>query len=111
MASFKIEELRAGDTTVSEPLQTKNQGGRKKAMGEKGYQDHRSREDTEKLIKSFLQEKGSSTVTTIARALGRTASPHFRRIVLEMAEAGQLVETVDTVPNGFLARYWYSLPS
>jgi len=110
MATFKMEELRASDTTVSEPLQTKNHVGRKKAMGEKGYQEHRSREETEKLIKDFLAEKGTSTVTTIARALDRTASPHFRRIVLEMAEAGQLVETIDTVPNGFLARYWYSLP-
>jgi len=98
--------------TVAKPSYIENQRGRKKAVGEKPYQEHRSREDTETIIKNFLAEQGKPmTVNPIARAIGRTVSPHFRRILAGMVETGQIIESTDTVPNGMMVRYWYSLPN
>lgn len=97
--------------TVSQPSHDKSAGGRRKAVGERPYQEHRSRQDTETLIKNMLQEAGKPmTIVAISRKLDRTPSPHFRSLIASMVAAGDLVETVDTAPNGRMVRYWYSLP-
>jgi len=114
MPSFSMNDLikQVGETeTVMQPSHQEIGRGRKKAMGEKGYQDHRSRQDTEALIKNYLAQKGEPmSIIAIARHLGRTASPHFRSIIAEMRDAGHLVETIDMAPNQRLVRYLYSLP-
>lgn len=113
MPSYSMEDLikEAGkDTTVTLPSMQKIGRGGKKAVGQKGYQEHRSREDTETLIKNYLAETNRPmTIIAVARYLERTASPHFRSIVLQMRDAGHLVETVDIAPNGRTVRYLYSL--
>lgn len=114
MPSFSMDDLikQAGETeTVMRPLHQKIGRGGKQAVGEKGYQAHRSREDTETLIKNYLAQVGEPmSIIAIARHLERTASPHFRSIVLDMTRAGHLVESVDVAPNGRMIRYLYSLP-
>ena len=114
MPSFKIEDLLGmskNNDTVTEPLHSEKSAGRKKTVGEKGYQEHRSRVDTEELIKNVIREaKKPLTALAIARAIDRTASPHFRSIIAHMVKTGELIETVDTAPNNRMIRYWYSLP-
>lgn len=114
MPTYNMDDLikEAGEMeTVIRPLHQKIGRGGKKAMGEKGYQDHRSRGDTETLIKNYLVGKPDGmSIIAIARELNRTASPHFRSIVLDMTRAGELVESVDVAPNGRMIRYLYSLP-
>ena len=114
MATFSIKDLLLGqknDETVAERLDDKIRRREKTSVGEKPYQEHRSRQETEELIKNYLAQQGKPmTVSPIARAIGRAVSPHFRRVLAGMVQTGQIVETVDTVPNGAMARYWYSLP-
>lgn len=114
MATFKMEDLIGDDLTVNEPLAVKKTGRGKKTVGEKGYQEHRSRQDTEELIKNILRDKGKPmTAVAIARACDRTASPHFRRLLSEMVTAGQLVDIVTDIPgvaDQFSTWRWYDLP-
>lgn len=111
---MKIEELlnhfRKDDTVIS-PSHSKKRGGRKTAMGERPFQDKRSRKDTETLIKNRLKEVGHEmTITQLAYDLERTASPHFRKIVEGMVERGELIQTADLAPNERMFRFWYKLP-
>jgi len=114
MPSFKMDELQKaifGDKTVPQQYAPENQGRGKRAVGERPFQEHRSRQETEELIKNFLAEQGKPvTINPISRAIKRTVSPGLRRIIAGMVESGQIIETTDTVPNGFMVRYWYSLP-
>lgn len=97
--------------TVTSPSHEKKSERGRKAMGEKMYQDHRSRQETERLIKSCIQDAGKAiSAMLIARCLDRTASPHFRSIIADMVKNGDLVETIDLAPNGRMVRYLYSLP-
>lgn len=97
--------------TVTSPSHEQKPEKGRKTVGEKPYQDHRSREDTERLIKNYLrQAKTPVSVIVIARQLDRKASPHFRSIVASMVKAGHLVESFDVAPNGRMVRYLYSLP-
>jgi hypothetical protein len=113
MATISMKELinQFGDgETVSKPSTQKIGRGGKRAMGEKSYQEHRSRQDTETLIKTYLEDKPEgASIIAIARHLGRTASPHFRSIVLQMRDRHELIESVDMAPNQRLVRYLYSL--
>lgn len=113
MATMTRDEIDAylrGDVTVIEPSQWHTRRERKKTVGEKPYQEHRSREETETLIKNFLADQGKPmTVAPIARALKRTASPHFRAILVDMVKVGVLVESVEAMPNQISIRYLYSL--
>lgn len=103
-------ELDAIMTVTSLSHEQKSERGHK-TVGEKPYQDHRSRKDTEALIKNCLLESAKPmTVIAISRYLGRTPSPHFRSIIADMVKAGSLIESVDTAPNGRMVRYLYSLP-
>jgi len=103
-------ELDAIMTVTSPSLSQKSERG-KKTVGEKSYQDHRSRQDTETLIKNCILDSGKPmSVMLIARCLDRTASPHFRSIVADMVKSGALIESVDIAPNGRMVRYLYSLP-
>lgn len=112
MASFKIEELFGDGSTVSEPSHEKNKPTTQRAMGQvRPYQDHRTRAETEQLIKDTLKaSKKHMTLGAIARQMERTPSPHLRMIFAEMVKAGQLIETADTPNNERWIRYWYSLP-
>ena len=114
MPSFKMTDLMQGlkdGTTVPQQYTPENQGRGRRAVGERPFQEHRSREETETLIKNFLAEQGKPvTINPISRAIKRTVSPGLRRILAGMVEAGEIVETTHTVPNGFMVRYWYSLP-
>lgn len=114
MPSFRMDDLLkqfGGSTTVPQQSGHENREGRKRAVGERPFQEHRSRQDTEELIKKFLAEQGKPvTINPISRAINRTVSPGLRRILAGMVESGQIIETTDTVPNGFMVRYWYSLP-
>lgn len=114
MPTFSIQDLllgRKSDDTVSQPLDHKIQRREKRPVGERPYQEHRPRQETEELIKSLLEKAGKPlTISPIARGLGRSVSPHLRRIIAGMVETGDLIETADTVPNGAMVRYWYSLP-
>jgi len=114
MPTFNMDDLikEAGEVeTVIKPLHQKIGRGGKRAMGEKAFQEHRSRQDTETLIKNYIGQVGEPvSIIAIARQLDRTASPHFRSIVLDMTRAGELVESVDVAPNGRMIRYLYSLP-
>lgn len=114
MPSFSITDLlgiTGNDETVTSPSHPEKSGRRKKAVGERGYQEHRSRQETEELIKNTLRDaQKPMTALAIARSLDRTASPHFRSILADMVKTNDLLETVDTAPNNHMVRYWYSLP-
>lgn len=111
---FGGEELRRqldAIVTVTSPSHSEKSERGKRAMGEKPYQDHRPRQDTETLIKNYIQDAGKPiSAIVIARGLDRTASPHFRSIIADMVKVGDLIETVDIAPNGRMVRYLYSLP-
>lgn len=97
--------------TVSSPSHEKKSERGRKTVGEKPYQDHRSRQDTEALIKNCISDSGKAiSAVLIARCLDRTASPHFRSIIAGLVERKELVESVDIAPNGRMVRYLYSLP-
>lgn len=112
MATFKIEELFEGPKTVEEPSHAKNKQMRQKAVGQvRQYQDHRPKSETEELIKTSIRDAGKAlTFNSIARALNRSTSPFLRKIIMDMVQAGELVETVDVPNNAKMVRYWYSLP-
>lgn len=98
--------------TVSSPSHSQKSERGQRAMGEKPYQDHRPKEETQRLIKNCIQsgpEEGLSAIA-LARCLGRKASPHFRSIIAEMVESRDLIESNDIAPNGRMVRYLYSLP-
>lgn len=111
---MKIEDLLNHFTnrdTVTQPSHQKTSERRKLPVGERPYQDHRSRSETETLIKNTLKEAGREmTVIELARVLNRTASPHFRKIVTEMVDQGLLVQTAVLAPNERLHRFLYKLP-
>lgn len=112
MATFKIEDLFGHGQTVPEPSHAKNKPMTQRAMGQvKPYQEHRTRAETEQLIKDILATaKKNMTLGAIARQMERTPSPHLRMIFADMVKAGELVETADTPNNERWIRYWYSLP-
>jgi len=109
MATFSMDDLRklAGhDETVTIPSQPQKLTRTKEAVGQvKRFQHHRSRTETETLIKSILAEaKRPCTFREIAYGLERNATPHLRGILVEMAQAGDLVESEDMHPSRRLTR-------
>ena len=112
MATFKIEELFESTGTVTEPSHDKIKQSTRKAVGQvRTYQEHRPRTETEQLIKTAIQDAGKAlTFNSIARSLNRSTSPFLRKIIMDMVNAGELVETVDVPNNAKMVRYWYSLP-
>lgn len=115
MPTISMDELRqmAGyDETVSVPFQPKKKTRTKEAVGQvKKFQDHRSRTETQQLIKTMLKEAGRAcTFREIAYALDRSASPHLRALIIRMVDDGELVETIDMHPNQRVTRSWFSLP-
>lgn len=111
MPSFSIDDLRQsvyGPETVSKPSQLKNV---RPGIARVGEMKHRSLEDTQTLIKSVLAEaQKPMNRTEIFRAMDRKNSPHMRKIIDDMVEAGELVKAEGETSSGSLPVYWYSLP-
>ena len=111
MASFKIEDLlkTAGfDPTSSQPSQSETIQARKTRVGQR---PGRSIQETKDLIKKFVEDTGRPVlIPEICIYLERVQTPHIRKILHDMAEAGELVEQADLARSRTMVRYWYSLP-
>jgi hypothetical protein len=111
MATFKIEELRGNDEMIVKSSQSKNRTGTGDTVGRLQYRGYRTRAETETLIKNALKEAGKPLkFSEVAEAVNRSANPFLRAILVDMTEAGEIVETVDMAPNQRLPRFWYALP-
>lgn len=88
------------DDTVSIPFQRKGGGGGQ----------HRSRgEALEMILEVVSASPIPMTRLQIARAIGRSKSPYFLGLIVELVESGSLTETAVTRPNGALEyQYWGS---
>lgn len=112
---FGGEELRRqldAIVTVTPPSQQKKPERGQRVVGEKKYQDHRPREETETLIKNMIQEAGRAmTFNQIARGLNRSTSPHLRALLMAMVERGDLTEEIGAAPgNPNMTRSWFDVP-
>jgi DNA-binding MarR family transcriptional regulator len=63
-------------------------------------QEHRSRDKTQHLILHYIAQQELATRTQIARALGRTKTPHLITIIDDLVERGYLLRDVKTFANG-----------
>lgn len=111
MPSFTIDEIKKSlgiDTTVVETsLPEKTQKGFK-AMGQV---TGRSIPETKELIKKGIEAAGRPlSFGEICAILERKKAPHIRKLLHEMGDSGELVETTEIAANRMLTWYWYSLP-
>lgn len=76
-----------------------------------GRRGKRSMAESEMLIKNYiLQSSEPVTMLQILDHIGRAPAPHFRAIINDLVETGQVAKEVDTSVGGNLPRYWYWRP-
>lgn len=112
MATFKIEDLQTsvhGHAFNARELPLKKAEETKHMVGRRGK---RSTAESETLIKNFIL--GSSEPVTMLQILDhiqRSPAPHFRAIVNNLVETGQVAKAQDNSVGGNLPRFWYWRPS
>jgi predicted MarR family transcription regulator len=95
-------------TTVVETSHTE---AIKKGFKPMGQVRGRSIPETKELILQGIKEADRSlNFNEICAYLDRKKTPHLRQLLHAMADAGQLVETVEVATSAMLPRFWYSLP-
>lgn len=96
------------DTDVSMTSNSKNREKGKIAVGQV---DGRTVEQTKTLIKTVLSlAEEPMTRGQISKAIDRKNTPHFRNILTELVNAGEVIEVVGVSVSLTMARYFYSLP-
>lgn len=111
MPTFTMDEIKRSlgiDPTVSVTSHSDNAKKGHKAMGQvRG----RSIPETKELIKKGIKEADRAlSFTEICALLERKQTPHLRKLLHDMGDSGELIETVDLAPSRMLTRFWYSLP-
>lgn len=111
MPSFTMDEIKKSlgiDPTVVLTSHSKNAQKGFKPMGQSRG---RPIPETKALIKTAIKEAGRPlSFPEICAYLERKQTPHLRKLMHEMGDAGELIETADMAPSGMLPRYWYALP-
>lgn len=111
MPSFSMEELKKsvhGNAFNAQEMPFKKAEGAITMVGRRGK---RSMSESETLIKNFIL--GSSepvTMLQICDHIGRKPAPHFRAIVDNLVNTGQVARAQDHSVGGNLPRYWYWRP-
>ncbi len=111
MPSFTMDEIKKSlgiDPTV---LSTSHSENAQRGFKPMGQSRGRPIPETKRLIKTAIEEAGRPlSFPEICLYLERKQTPHLRKLLHEMADAGELVETADMAPSGMLPRFWYALP-
>jgi len=112
MASFSMDDLKKSlglDATVQSTSHTeKTEGGFSRVGQIRG----RSIPETKELIKQAIIAAGRPiSVMEVCAALDRKQTPHMRKILHDMGDSGELLESIDLAPSRMMTRFWYSLPS
>jgi len=72
-------------------------------------QEHRTREETRRLILRSVQESQEPlSRTQIARALNRRKTPHLIAVIDELVDEGLLTREVTTLHNGVEAYVYHA---
>jgi len=71
----------------------------------------RSVPETKELIKQAIRNTGRPmSFIELCAAVERKQTPHMRKILHDMGDSGELLESIDMAPSRMMTRYWYSLP-
>jgi len=110
MPSFTMDEIKRAlgiDPTVSLTSHSENA---KKGFKPMGQTRGRPIPETKALIKTAIQEAGRPlSFPEICLYLERKQTPHLRKLLHDMGDSGELIETADLAPSQMLPRFWYSL--
>lgn len=110
MATFNMDDLKKSlgiDPTV---VLTSHSENTKKGFKPMGQTRGRPIPETKVLIKTAIKEAGRPlSFPEICVYLERKQTPHLRKLLHEMGDAGELIETADMAPSGMLPRFWYAL--
>lgn len=111
MATISMAELRQSmglNETVQSTSHYENQEGRNARVG---HTRGRSIPETKELIKQAIIAAGRPiSVMEVCNALNRKQTPHMRKILHDMGDTGELLESIDLAPSKMMTRFWYSLP-
>lgn len=111
MPTFTPEELMQSLGMSATVAPTSHFENRREAYQRVGQIRGRSVEETKTLIKKAIQEAGRPmSFAEICAYLERKQTPHLRKMLHEMGDAGELVEEADLAPSRMMTRFWYSLP-
>jgi len=111
MASFSMDDLKRSlglNATVEPTSYSEKTEGRKTTVGQiRG----RSVPETKELIKQAIRATGRPmSFIELCAAVERKQTPHMRKILHDMGDSGELLESIDMAPSRMMTRYWYSLP-
>lgn len=111
MPTISIEELQRsvhGHAFNAQELPLKKAQGGMHMVGRRGK---RSMSESETLIKNFILGSDEPvTMLQICDHIGRKPAPHFRAIVDNLVNTGQVARAQDHSVGGNLPRYWYWRP-
>jgi len=111
MPSFSMDDLKKavyGHALNAEELAPKKAEEGFTVVGRRGK---RSMAESGTLIKNFILEANKPvTMLQICDHIGRAPAPHFRRIVNDLVNTGQVDKFEDVSEGGNLPRYLYWRP-
>lgn len=111
MPSFSMDELKKSLGLNATVVTTSHTEIPREGFSRVGERRGRSIDETKALIKSAIHDAGRAmTMGEICIVLERKQTPHIRKILHDMGDAGELIEVADLAPNKMMTRFWYSLP-